>query len=150
MFYQGLHPASSISNLKWVPQIRRHHCDDMWDSHSICNTTCLKRDYVPPEYFISSSCQEIDSKQSTMENSNMKGLNLGTYWHNEITIKQNSNSTKSKLHFCYDGFYVFGNFLACASCFSWGIRIAMELCLLTVEKMSYCVSSYVNTPLGKI
>lgn len=29
----------------------------------------------------------------------MKALNLGTLWHNEIMIKQNSNKTKSRLHF---------------------------------------------------
>lgn len=67
---------------------------------AVCNATCFERDYVPLENFISSrSCQVIDSKRSTMQRSDMKALNLGTLWHNEIMIKLNSNKSKSRLHF---------------------------------------------------
>lgn len=45
---------------------------------SVCNATYSERDYDLPDFFISlSSCQGIDSKQSTMQHSDMKALNLG-------------------------------------------------------------------------
>lgn len=40
----------------------------------------------------------------------MKALNLGTLWHNEIMIKQNSNKTKSRLY----NFFTVMDFLSAA------------------------------------
>lgn len=97
--------------------MRRHRCGDNFDSQSVW--VFLERDYVPAAYFISSSsCQEIDSKRSTMPHSEMKGFKLGTTWHKEIIIKQGSNRTKSKPPFYCDGFSVFGNFQVWTSGFS--------------------------------